>query len=45
MDAFSYFAGLIVIIAGFILFAFLAVATKGFKHPSNEKKKDDQGPR
>ena len=30
----------IVIIAGVIFFGFLAIATKGFKHPSNDKKKD-----
>jgi hypothetical protein len=30
MDAFSYFAGLIVIIVGFIFIILLAIATNGF---------------
>jgi len=30
----------IVIIAGVIFYGLLAIATKGFKHPSNNKKKD-----
>jgi hypothetical protein len=42
MDDADMVLGLLAIIVGGVFFTILGIATKGFKHPSNQEKNDKQ---